>query len=156
MYQIRVENHSPCNCYNMVLLSIIAPKLGYYQLIIHIFNHQLTINHSRKQLHICVIPPDCRCTIQTRSKRDQKFLVTNIFRKIYFIQIVLIDDRQSSSQPFNDVSNIRNCQWSCMAILCLENSNFYHMGSEINILVIHAKTLEVMVVAKSKMTRWFA
>ena len=25
---------------------------------------------SRKQLLICVIPPDCRCTIQTRSKRD--------------------------------------------------------------------------------------
>ena len=47
-----------------------------------------------------------------------------------------------------------NCRWSCMAIFCLENPDFYHTRSEIIILVIHARRLEVMVAAKGKMTRW--
>ena len=34
MYHIRVENQSPCNSYGMVVLSVIALQLGYYQLII--------------------------------------------------------------------------------------------------------------------------
>ena len=50
-----------------------------------------------------------------------------------------------------------NCRWSCMAIFYLEKPDFYHTRSEIIILVIHARRLEVMVTAEEgKTTKWVA